>query len=59
MDALNSSGRVFVSHTTIAAFHGPQLLIRMAIGATTTQEHHIREAWSWIQEEATRILAHR
>lgn len=57
MGALNASGRMFLSHTGLETPSGGVFVLRMAIGATTTQEQHVRRAWAWIQEEAARVLA--
>jgi aromatic-L-amino-acid decarboxylase len=47
MDRANSSGKAFFSHTVLpptAAQPHPRLVIRVAIGATLTEERHVREA---------------
>jgi aromatic-L-amino-acid/L-tryptophan decarboxylase len=50
LDAMNDSGRLFLTHSVLPLpGRGRQLVLRMAIGATATQERHIREAWALIQ----------
>lgn len=56
MDALNRSGRMFLSHTVVSTPAGSRLVLRMAIGATATREEHVRSAWALIQEVASRLL---
>ncbi|MCB9840409.1 MAG: aspartate aminotransferase family protein [Phycisphaeraceae bacterium] len=52
MDTLNAGGNLFLSHTALDTPEGKRFVIRMAIGATTTQERHVRQAWAWIREAA-------
>jgi len=59
MDRLNASGRMFLSHTVIESTGQKRLVLRMAIGATTTREEHVRAAWGWIVEEAQRLVPSR
>ena len=55
MDRANATGNAFFSHTilppTVAHPH-PRLVIRVAIGATLTQESHVRNAWHLIRSLA-------
>ena len=51
LDRVNASGRAFLTHTALPlpAPDGPtRTILRMAIGATTTEERHVREAWELI-----------
>jgi aromatic-L-amino-acid decarboxylase len=49
MQAVNATGRVFLSHTRL---HG-RFAIRVAIGNLRTEERHVRDAWDLIREAAT------
>ena len=49
MQKLNSSGKMFLSHTKLNG----RFAIRMCIGQTYTEEEHIRAAWQEIQQHAT------
>jgi aromatic-L-amino-acid/L-tryptophan decarboxylase len=53
LDRINKDGRLFLSHAVLpdGSPHGLYIL-RMAIGATFTQEDHIRRAWSVIADLA-------
>ncbi|KAG2323613.1 hypothetical protein Bca52824_016826 [Brassica carinata] len=53
LEAVNSSGKLFISHTTLSG----KFVLRFAIGAPLTEEKHVLEAWKVIQEEASYILA--
>ncbi len=56
MERLNASGRMYLSHTTLANPSGEsRFILRMAIGATLTQEHHVQAAWDLIQEAASAL----
>lgn len=48
MQQLNTSGRVFLSHTKLNG----QFAIRMCIGQSYTEEEHVRAAWREIQQHA-------
>lgn len=49
VDALNRSGRLYLTHTVLP---GVGYTIRFCIGATATQESHVRGAWALIQQQA-------
>jgi len=53
MDALNSRGDLYLTHTRI----DDQLTLRLVVGQTHTEEHHVERAWALIQEEAGRLSA--
>ncbi|KAJ0254154.1 hypothetical protein HA466_0106980 [Hirschfeldia incana] len=53
LEAVNSSGKLFISHTTLSG----KFVLRFAIGAPLTEEKHVMEAWKVIQEEASFLLA--
>lgn len=50
---INRRGRVFLTHTVLKG----KYVLRLAIGARTTQEHHVRLAWELIKQEADAILS--
>ncbi|XP_019097105.1 PREDICTED: tyrosine decarboxylase 1-like [Camelina sativa] len=51
-DAVNSSGKLFISHTALSG----KIVLRCAIGAPLTEEKHVKEAWNVIQDEASFLL---
>ncbi|CAN6904421.1 unnamed protein product, partial [Brassica oleracea] len=53
LDAVNSSGKLFISHTSLSG----KFVLRLAIGAPLTEEKHVMDAWKVIQEEASFLLA--
>lgn len=60
MDRLNSSGKLFLTHTALPP--GPwknagRLALRMAIGAARTEEKHVREAWDEMVRQADLLEA--
>lgn len=53
MDAVNGSGRAYLTHTTIpvrslTGGSGSRTVLRLAIGGTTTQRRHVEETWELI-----------
>ncbi|KAJ0816006.1 putative carboxy-lyase [Helianthus annuus] len=53
LDSLNASGLVYMTHVVIEGVY----VIRVAIGATLTEEKHVRMLWDTVQEHATHLLA--
>ena len=51
LDAVNSSGEIFISHTRL----GGRYALRLAIGNLHTTESHVARAWQLIQEH-TRLI---
>ncbi|MBX3380645.1 MAG: aspartate aminotransferase family protein [Phycisphaeraceae bacterium] len=49
LDSLNQSGKIYLTHTVLP---GVGYTIRFCIGATLTQEHHVRAAWEFIRQTA-------
>ena len=45
MDAANASGRMYLTHTVVDG----KVVLRMAIGATLTEQRHVRAAWDLLQ----------
>ncbi|PPR90641.1 hypothetical protein GOBAR_AA30046 [Gossypium barbadense] len=52
VEAINSSGRAFVSHAVLSGIY----VIRCAIGTTLTQQHHVDTLWKLIQDKAQSSL---
>lgn len=55
LEALNRSGKVYLTHTKLS----DRFVLRMCIGQTNTQAHHVRAAWELIQETARQLQAGR
>ncbi|OEL25403.1 Tyrosine/DOPA decarboxylase 2 [Dichanthelium oligosanthes] len=53
LEAVNATGRTYMSCAVVGGVY----MLRCAIGNSLTEEGHVREAWSVVQEEATAILA--
>ncbi len=51
LDAVNSTGEVFLSHTVLRA----RTVLRIAIGNLRTEERHVLRAIALVREHATRI----
>jgi aromatic-L-amino-acid decarboxylase len=52
LEALNASGRVYLTHTTLRRGGENLYTIRFMIGTTSTREEHVRAAWRAIGELA-------
>ncbi|KAB1995935.1 hypothetical protein ES319_D13G195400v1 [Gossypium barbadense] len=52
VEAINSSGRAFMSHAVLSGIY----VIRCAIGTTLTQQHHVDALWKLIQDKAQSLL---
>mmetsp|Transcript_2039 Transcript_2039/g.13171 ORF Transcript_2039/g.13171 Transcript_2039/m.13171 type:complete len:510 (-) Transcript_2039:2125-3654(-) len=55
LEALNSSGEMFLTHTVLDGLW----VLRVAIGATKTEEKHIKKSWQLISETAGKVLEER
>ncbi len=51
LDALNSSGRIYLTHTKLGGKH----TLRLCIGQTHTERRHIVQAWQLIRETAKKL----
>lgn len=51
LEALNRTGKVFLSHTRLRGAY----TLRLVIGQTTVEEKHVRQAWKLIREEAEKL----
>ncbi|MCD6192927.1 MAG: aminotransferase class V-fold PLP-dependent enzyme [Candidatus Aminicenantes bacterium] len=49
---INESGRIFLTHTSLRG----KYTIRLVVGSRTTEEQHVREAWSIIRQAADEVL---
>ncbi|XP_059450479.1 tryptophan decarboxylase TDC2-like [Corylus avellana] len=52
LEWVNSSGLVYMTHTIVGGVY----LLRFAVGATLTEEHHVVDAWKLIKEGADAVL---
>ena len=58
MGALNETGEMYLTHTVLPTVKSDgsagtkRIVLRMAIGATQTTEHHVRAAWERIRAMA-------
>lgn len=52
LEWVNSSGRVYMTHTIVGGIY----ILRFAVGATLTEDHHVAAAWKLIKEGADAIL---
>ena len=53
LDRLNASGQLLLTHTVA---HG-RTQLRMAVGAPSSQQHHVSAAWQRITDEAAQLRA--
>jgi aromatic-L-amino-acid decarboxylase len=51
LDRLNQSGRMYLTHTVLDG----RYTLRLSIGQTQTQAHHVQQAWALIQEQAAAL----
>lgn len=51
LESVNRSGKIFISHTTL----GAKYTLRMVVGQTHTQQHHVAQAWEVIKEAAEKL----
>ncbi|KAK4482368.1 hypothetical protein RD792_009521 [Penstemon davidsonii] len=52
LDAVNSTGKLFISHTVLSN----RFVLRFAVGASLTEERHVLAAWETLQEKASDLL---
>ncbi|XP_062152631.1 tryptophan decarboxylase TDC2-like [Alnus glutinosa] len=52
LEWVNSTGRLYMTHTIVGGVY----LLRFAVGATLTEEHHVVAAWKLITEGADAVL---
>ncbi len=52
LERVNSSGEVFLSHTSV----GGRYAIRLAVGHLRTEERHVRRAWELLTEGARALV---
>ena len=53
MDRLNTSGDLYLTHTKLDG----KFTLRMCIGQTNTEAHHVERAWERIQQETAKLGA--
>lgn len=51
LERLNRSGKLYVSHTKL----NDRYVLRLSVGQTTTELHHVKQAWNVISEVATQL----
>jgi len=51
LHALNDTGRIYLTHTKL----DDQFVLRLAIGATLTEQRHVEAAWKLINEVASEL----
>lgn len=51
LDRLNRSGKLFLTHTTLAG----RYTLRFCVGQTRTEERHVEQAWQFINETASEL----
>ena len=51
MEAVNRSGRIFITHTRLE----DRFCLRLSVGQIQTEKRHVEEAWQALREEAARI----
>ena len=51
MEAVNSSGDVFISHTRLAG----RFTLRLALGGVRTEARHVERAWELVSEHGRRL----
>jgi aromatic-L-amino-acid/L-tryptophan decarboxylase len=52
MNAVNETGKAFFTHTKL----NDEVVLRMSIGQTQTEEKHVTETWRFIQEMAKKMI---
>jgi aromatic-L-amino-acid/L-tryptophan decarboxylase len=56
LQRLNASGRVYLTHTVIPDTHGrDRFTLRLAVGASSCTERHVRAAWELVGVEAGEV----
>lgn len=51
MNTVNETGKIFFTHTKLNG----QIVLRMSIGQTNTEEIHLQKAWNLIQKTANKL----
>jgi len=51
MNTVNQTGKIYFTHTKLNG----QIVLRMSIGQTYTEEFHVKKAWNLIQEAAKKL----
>jgi len=51
LDRLNQSGKMYLTHTRL----NDKLVLRMSIGQTNTELHHVEQAWNHIRKAARQL----
>jgi len=51
MNAVNDTGKAYFTHTKLNG----EVVLRMSIGQTNTEEKHVKETWDLIQKTARNL----
>ncbi|KAL7605183.1 hypothetical protein Lser_V15G19350 [Lactuca serriola] len=52
LELVNATGRVYMTHSVVGGVY----VIRFAVGATLTEDRHVKMAWELVQGQATSLL---
>jgi aromatic-L-amino-acid decarboxylase len=55
-EAVNATGKVFLSHTRLKDRFSLRFSLRVAIGNLRTTHEHIKTAWDLLRREAARLI---
>ncbi|KAH7661155.1 Tyrosine decarboxylase protein [Dioscorea alata] len=53
LETVNSSGKIYMTHAIVGGVY----IIRFAVGASLTEEKHVKFAWKVVQDHAEALLA--
>lgn len=51
MNSLNAGGKIYLTHTKL----NDQLVLRLSVGQTSTEERHVEAAWQMIKQAANHV----
>ena len=52
MNTVNETGKAYFTHTKLNG----DVVLRMSIGQTNTEEQHLKQTWNLIRESAKKLL---
>jgi aromatic-L-amino-acid/L-tryptophan decarboxylase len=53
LEMINASGKIYMTHAVIGGIY----VMRFAVGASLTEEFHVRDAWKVVQHHADLLLS--
>lgn len=56
LEAVNGTGRVFLTHTKVPGRGGRRVALRLAVGSVTTTRADVEEAWALLRGHAAAVL---